>query len=278
VSGTSAVKVPTARRALDLLRALQKPIYWWYEQKLLSEVKGAGVLPQHLGLILDGNRRFAKANRFEIRFGHQLGAHKAYEVLEWCLELGVPHVTLWVFSSDNRSRDPQEISDLLDLFAGEAVRMVADPRIHNNQVRIKLIGQIDDFPERVRADLSKLEQATAGYKGMLLNIAIGYGGREEVVSAMRALLRDRARSGVTAAELATSLGEADLRPYLYTAGCPDPDFIIRTSGEVRMSGFLLWQSAYSEYYFCDAYWPNFRKVDFLRALRSFQSRHRRYGR
>ena len=258
-------------------KALAKPLYWWYEQRVEREVKGGERLPQHLGLILDGNRRFARAVGVAKNIGHNLGAHKAYEVLEWCLELGIPHVTLWVFSTDNRGRDQEEVAHLLELFAGEAANMINDPRIHKNKVRIKMIGRVEDFPERVRTNLKRLEDATANYGGLLLNIAIGYGGREEIAQAVRGLLRSKAEAGENLTSVAQTLSVDDIGAHLYTAGVPDPDFIIRTSGEVRLSGFLLWQAAYSEYYFCDVYWPGFRKVDFLRALRNFQERERRFG-
>lgn len=235
-------------------------------------------MPQHLGLILDGNRRFAKALQIETHQGHDFGAHKAYEVIDWCVSVGIPHVTLWVFSSDNKSRDPKEVAQLLELFAREAHLMLTDPRIHHNKVRIKLIGQIEDFPESVQEALRTLEQATEHYDGLLVNIAIGYGGREEIVDAVRNLLRDQASAGRNLQQLADNIDVDMISQYMYTAGTPDPDFIIRTSGEIRLSGFLLWQSAYSEYYFCDVYWPAFRRVDFLRAIRSFQDRKRRFGR
>ncbi|MBB6098788.1 short-chain Z-isoprenyl diphosphate synthase [Deinobacterium chartae] len=278
MSQARSISRPTAQQAIGIYRTLLKPLYWWYEQRLSRAVLAGGKLPKHLGIILDGNRRFARSIGVETHMGHDLGAHKAYEVLEWCLALGIPHVTLWVFSSDNKSRDPQEVAHLLELFAREAAKMVHDPRIHNNAVRIKLIGQIEDFPESTRKALHELEQATAHYQGMLLHIAIGYGGREEIVGAIRSLLRAKAAEGKSLEELSRELQVSDIEEHLYTAGAPDPDFIVRTSGEVRLSGFLLWQAAYSEYYFCDAYWPSFRKVDFLRALRSFQSRERRFGR
>jgi short-chain Z-isoprenyl diphosphate synthase len=226
---------------------------------------------------LDGNRRFARSMGLEAGRGHDLGAHKAYEVLEWCLELGIPHVTIWVFSSDNKSRDPEEVAGLLELFAREAKKMVADERIHRNRVRIKMIGQTEDFPEKVRDNLRELEEATQSYDGLLLHVAIGYGGREEITDAVRKHLRNQLEQGTPLEELINTLSVADIDAQMYTAGTPDPDFIIRTSGEIRLSGFLLWQSAYSEYYFCDAYWPSFRRMDFLRAIRSFQNRERRYG-
>lgn len=248
-----------------------------YEARLLGQVRAHGAVPQHLGLILDGNRRFARAAGLQREMGHSIGADKAHEVLEWCLELGIPAVTIWVLSTDNASRDPAEIGHILGLLRREATALAVDPRIHSNRVQVQVIGQHDSFPPNVRRALENLEESTAHYSGMRLNIAVGYGGREEIVNAVKSHLRGELAAGKTLEEVATNLHSEDISRHLYTAGIPDPDFIIRTSGEVRLSGFMLWQSVYSEYYFCDVYWPGFRRVDFLRALRDFQGRSRRFG-
>lgn len=248
---------------------------WSYEQRLARDVQG-GKLPQHLGLILDGNRRFARAAGLQQELGHSFGAHKAHEVLHWCLEMGIPAVTIWVLSTDNNSRDPKELGHILRLLEQEARNLAVDPRIHAHGVRVRAIGQHDQFPADVLEALSELETKTAHYTGLRLNIAVGYGGREEIIDAVKAHLLSQA--SLSATEIAQSLRPEHISQHLYTADIPDPDFIIRTSGEIRLSGFLLWQSVYSEYYFCDVYWPSFRRVDFLRALRNFQSRNRRFGR
>ena len=159
-----------------------------------------------------------------------------------------------------------------------ARELLADKKIHGNKVRVRVIGDIDDFPDEAKADLRALERATQDYSGMQVNIALGYGGREEIVAAVRGVLAERAAAGADLARVAGELNADEIGRHLYTAGMPDPDFVIRTSGEVRLSGFLLWQSVYSEFYFCDAFWPDFRKLDFLRAVRSFQARERRFGR
>ena len=258
-------------------RIALKPLYWWYEQRLERDVRVSGKLPQHLGLILDGNRRFARALGVDRNLGYEFGIDKAHEVLQWCLELGIPHITIWVLSTDNVKRDAEEVEHLMRLFDREARNLASDKRIHANKVRVRAIGQHHDFPVNVLDALRELEKATAHYDGMLLNIAVGYGGREEIVDAVRRLLRAKAEAGEELAQVERELSVEDIGAYLYTAGVPDPDFIVRTSGEIRLSGFLLWQSAYSEYYFCDVYWPGFRKVDFLRALRDFQRRKRRFG-
>jgi short-chain Z-isoprenyl diphosphate synthase len=268
---------PVARRALNLLDSITKPLYWLYEQQLLREISVAGRLPRHIGIIMDGNRRFARTIGLDVRQGHDYGAGKAREVLDWCLELGISHVTLWGFSTDNRSRKPEEVSHLHSLFAKQARDLLNDQRLHANRVRVRVIGDIADFPEGTKEALHAIEKATESYEGMQLNIALGYGGREEIVCAVKNLLYEQAAKTHNTHELAKAITAEAIERYLYTAGTPDPDFVIRTSGEVRLSGFLLWQTAYSEFYFCDAFWPSFRKLDFLRALRSFQDRERRFG-
>ncbi len=265
-------------RLIALGRAMTRPLYYIYERELETSVRSKH-LPNHLGLILDGNRRFARSLGLDHTVGHDLGVDKAHEVLGWCLELGIPAVTIWVLSPDNfTKRDPEELEHLMHLFEREARNLAVDPRIHNNRVRVRTIGQHGQFPKDVLASLHDLEAATAHYDGMLLNIAVGYGGREEIVDAVRSLLQDASSKGESLEHLAQNLSPDHIGAHLYTAGVPDPDFIIRTSGEVRLSGFLLWQSAYSEYYFCDALWPEFRRLDFLRALRAYQARERRLGR
>lgn len=263
---------------VSAVRRLSAPAYWLYERRLLSAVRQDGALPNHIGIIMDGNRRFARTAGLDLKAGHDYGADKAREVLDWCLELGIGHVTLWGFSTENRGRAPDEVDHLHSLFANEARALIDDPRVHKNRVRVRIIGEIEDFPEVVREALREVERSTEEYDDIYLNIALGYGGREEIVSAVRKLLKAKVQEGCELRELLETVDADEIGRHLYTAGMPDPDFVIRTSGEVRMSGFLLWQTAYSEFYFCDAFWPEFRKIDFLRALRSFQARERRFGR
>lgn len=270
--------IPILLRAFQQLKSgIRGGVLHQYEERLAQTVKNKK-MPRHLGLILDGNRRFARAAGIEAELGHEFGAEKAHEVLEWCLELGIPVATIWVLSTDNKSREQQELEHLMHLLAKEARKLAVDPRIHNNQVRVKAIGQHSQFPPEVSEALANLEACTAHYSGMNLNIAVGYGGREEIVDAVKAHLHSRAQAGDDLSTVAQDLNPDHISSYLYAADQPDPDFIIRTSGEIRLSGFMLWQSVYSEYYFCDVFWPNFRRVDFLRALRDFQSRERRFGR
>jgi short-chain Z-isoprenyl diphosphate synthase len=226
---------------------------------------------------MDGNRRFARSFGLNAIAGHNYGADKARQVLDWCLELGIQHVTLWGLSTDNQNRTQEEVDQLHLLFAEQARLMIKDPELHHRRVRIRIIGDINNFPEDSKSALREMEHATQDYRGLNLNIALGYGGREEIVAAMRKLLEQKKLEGISLEELARSLDAHEIGHHLYTAGMPDPDFVIRTSGEVRLSGFLLWQTAYSEFYFCDAFWPDFRKIDFLRALRHFQARERRFG-
>lgn len=261
-----------------MVGALKRPLYWLYELRLQRVVAASPHLPRHIGIIMDGNRRFARAVGMDSEAGHDLGASKAREVLDWCLELGIRHVTLWGFSTENRGRTKDEVAHLYRLFGDQARELLGDRKIHGNEVRVRVIGDIEDFPVEAKAGLRALEEATAGYDGMQVNIALGYGGREEIVAAVRGVLAEKAATGADLARVADELNADEIGRHLYTAGMPDPDFVIRTSGEVRLSGFLLWQSVHSEFYFCDAFWPDFRKLDFLRAVRSFQARERRFGR
>jgi short-chain Z-isoprenyl diphosphate synthase len=270
--------VRVGRGALAWLSGWERTLYWLYERRLMRQIAGVGRFPRHIGLIMDGNRRFARALGLEVTAGHDYGATKARDVLDWCLELGIRHVTLWGFSSDNKGRTPEEVAHLHELFAAQAREFLSDERLRRHEVRVRVIGDIDDFPEGAKAALHDLEQSTAHYDKLHLNVALGYGGREEIVAAVRRLLTEEAAHGTDLALVAERLDADAIQRHLYTAGTPDPDFVIRTSGEVRLSGFLLWQTAYSEFYFCDAYWPEFRKVDFLRAIRAYQQRDRRYGR
>jgi short-chain Z-isoprenyl diphosphate synthase len=276
---TAGSMTARARSAAGLLwRSMAGPVYALYERRLQTTVR-RGEVPRHLGLILDGNRRFARlAGLDDVRLGHDRGVAKAREVLDWCLEMRIPTVTLWVLSPDNYAkREPGEVEHILNLLEGEAERMAHDRRIRDNRVRVRAIGRIESFPQPVLDSLRRLEAATAEHEGMQLNIAVGYGGREEIVDAVRAMLHDAAAEQRSLEELERDLTAEQISTRLYTANQPDPDFIIRTSGEIRLGGFLLWQSAYSEYYFCDVFWPAFRKIDFLRALRSYQARERRFG-
>ncbi len=256
---------------------LRELIYRLYTRRLDDEVR-AGRLPHHIGLILDGNRRFAREMGFlDVVEGHRRGADKVEEVLNWCEDLGIRMVTIWILSTENLSRPPDELSALLGLIERKLREAAVDPKIHRKRLRIRAIGRLEMLPASMQEAIRVAEEATRDYDSVFLNVAVGYGGRQEIADAVASLMRERADQGQELAALADEVTPDLIGKYLYTYELPDPDLIIRTSGELRLSGFLLWQSAYSEYYFCDAYWPSFRKIDFLRAIRSYQQRERRYG-
>jgi short-chain Z-isoprenyl diphosphate synthase len=255
---------------------LKKVLYFSYEKLLEREVK-TGDMPTHVGLILDGNRRYAREMGFDdITMGHKEGARRLDEVLKWCVELGIRIVTIWVLSKDNTQRDKEEVDGLLKVIKDKIEELSKSPVIKKNGFRIRTLGNLETLPAELKEVIRKSEESTMNHEDHILNIAIGYGGREEIVEAVKKAVR--AKKMDTVEELADSITVDDITSNLYTYGIPDPDLIIRTSGEIRLSGFLLWQSVYSEFYFCDALWPAFRKIDFLRAIRSYQHRSRRFGR
>ncbi len=229
-------------------------------------------LPKHIGVMLDGNRRWARAVGRDTADGHEAGAANIEPLLGWCDEVGTEVVTLWLLSTDNLNRPERELGPLLDIIA-DAVDSLAAQR----RWRLHPVGALDLLPAPVAQRLKAAEEATRDVEGMLVNVAVGYGGRREIADAVRSLLLEAAEKGVSVEELAAAVDTEAIAEHLYTRGQPDPDLVIRTSGEQRLSGFLLWQSAHSEFYFCEAYWPDFRRVDFLRALRDFSVRHRRFG-
>jgi short-chain Z-isoprenyl diphosphate synthase len=222
--------------------------------------------------MLDGNRRWAKERGGSTAQGHQAGADNIANLLSWCEEIGVEVVTLWLLSTDNLARPAGELRPLLGIIE-RAVTDLADA----GRWRIHPVGALDLLPVETAQVLKAAADSTRDVDGMLVNVAVGYGGRREIADAVRSLLQEHARAGTTIEELAEVLDVEHIAEHLYTKGQPDPDLVIRTSGEQRLGGFLLWQSAHSEFYFCEAYWPAFRKVDFLRALRAYGERRRRFG-
>ena len=248
------------------------PIYKTFEYALAERVK-RGIKPKHVGIIMDGNRRFATTLGLLPWDGHEVGANKLEEVLNWCLDLNINIITVYAFSRENFNRSTPEVQKLMELFEKKFLRLVSDERVHKNKIRVRTIGRVDLLPENVQKAIRTAEVATTDYKNHFLNVAIGYSGREEIVEAFRKVAEKVQRGELSK----DKIDETVVHEHLYTAGLPDPDLIIRTSGEERLSGFLLWQSSYSELYFCESYWPAFRKIDFLRALREFQNRQRRYG-
>jgi short-chain Z-isoprenyl diphosphate synthase len=251
-------------------------LYRLYEGRLVAGLR-RGPLPRHVGLILDGNRRYAHEANVTNRDAYQRGADKVDEVLEWCDALEIPQVTVWVLSIENLDRAPGEIGPLLDVIEQKIGRLAAHPATARRGRRIRAVGHFDALPASLREAIAAAERATAGHAGCVLNIAVGYSGRQEIADAVRSLVSRHFRPGITLEDLAAHLTPDEIGRHMYAGAAGDPDLIIRTSGETRLSGFLLWQSVYSEYYFCDVYWPMFRRVDFLRALRSYQQRQRRFG-
>jgi short-chain Z-isoprenyl diphosphate synthase len=246
-------------------------VYRLYERRLEARLTRA-VIPTHVGVMCDGNRRWARSAGFpDVSSGHQAGADKIFELLGWCEDAGVQVVTLWLLSTDNLARPAAELEPLLRIIEGTVAELAGQ------QWRIKPVGALDLLPAETARALKDAAEATTGNTGLLVNVAVGYGGRREIADAVRSLLTDHAERGTTIEELAGILTVEHISEHLYTAGQPDPDLVIRTSGEQRLGGFLLWQSTHSEFYFCDAYWPAFRRVDLLRALRSYGERHRRFG-
>jgi short-chain Z-isoprenyl diphosphate synthase len=252
-------------------------LYRFYEKTLLREIT-RGKLPQHVGLILDGNRRFARSIGLpDILDGHRWGAEKLEEVLAWCDELNIRMVSIWILSTENLQRSPDEVAGLLGLIERKMRDVARDPKTHAKRMRIRAIGKLELLPPELQEAIREAEEATKEHDHFFLNVAVGYGGRQEILDAMRSFLEERFRQGLPPERILEDVTPENLEKYLYTYEMPDPDLIIRTSGEVRLSGFLLWQSVYSEYYFCDVFWPAFRRVDLLRAIRSFQQRKRRFG-
>ena len=246
--------------------------YHAYERHVERSLPTTGNVPRHVGVILDGNRRWAREMGLDdVNTGHQRGADKISELLHWCTETGVEIVTLWMLSTDNLSRPAAELDPLLEIIEN-TVRDLASAGWH-----VKPVGALDLLPAKTARVLKGAGESTSDVPGLIVNVAVGYGGRREIADAVRSLLHEQASKGTSIEELAEILDVEHIAEHLYTRGQPDPDLVIRTSGEQRLSGFMLWQSAHSEFYFCEVHWPGFRKVDFLRALRSYAARHRRYG-
>lgn len=248
-----------------------------FSARRLRRALATGPLPRHLALVIDGNRRWARQMGMEnVSLGHKHGAEHVDDVLRWCADIGIRHVTIFVASIDNlKKRDDGEIDFLMELTEHVIVeRLVARP----GRWQLHVAGRLDALPDSTAHALKRGQGITREFDtDCHLTLAIGYDGREELTEAVRSLLDSEAIAGTTIGQLAETVTTDDIAAHLYTRGHPDPDLIIRTSGERRMSGFLLWQAAYSELYFCDVYWPGFRHIDFLRALRSYAARTRRLG-
>ncbi|WP_307827859.1 isoprenyl transferase [Nocardioides sp. SYSU D00038] len=255
---------------VDWKRGVRRVLYPAYEARMLRRMPDN--LPKHVGVMLDGNRRWARAVGQDTAHGHRAGAANIEPLLGWCDDVGIEVVTLWLLSTDNLNRPADELEPLLQIIE-EAVASLVEQR----RWRLHPVGALDLLPSATAERLKAAEEATRDVDGLLVNIAVGYGGRREIADAVRSLLHEHAAKGTSLEELAQILDVEHIADHLYTKGQPDPDLVIRTSGEQRLGGFLLWQSAKSEFYFCEAYWPDFRRVDFLRAMRAYAVRERRFG-
>ena len=252
---------------------LPQLLYPAYEARLLRSLKGKPQ-PKHVAIMADGNRRWAREAGFtDISHGHRQGAKKIGEMISWCADTDIEVVTTYLLSTENLKRDQQEVQLLFDI--------ISDVVTHLSQgdlgCQVRLVGHLNLLPEKIRDKMQRATEKTAENNGVIVNVAVGYGGRQEIVDAVQELIRAEAAQGTTVDEMAEHVNAQAITEHLYTKGLPDPDLVIRTSGEQRLSGFLLWQAAYSEIWFTDTYWPAFRKIDFLRALRDYSQRSRRFG-
>ncbi len=256
---------------------LKEPLYRIYEMRLRQGLAASrSALPRHIAVLCDGNRRWARdAGYDDVSYGYRMGAAKIAEMLRWCQDAGVEMATVYLLSAENLQRDPAELAALIEIIT-DVVEEICAP---TNRWSVRTVGDLELVGEEPARRLrDAVERTRAKNGGFHVNLAVGYGGRQEIVDAVRGLLGKELANGATAEELVEAVTVDAISENLYTSGQPDPDLVIRTSGEQRLSGFLLWQSAYSEMWFTEAHWPAFRRVDFLRALRDYTLRHRRFGR
>ena len=257
---------------IRVARKFLSPVYKLYEKRLLKQVR-KGPVPNHLAVIMDGNRRYAESLGLHPNEGHAVGKSTLENLSDWCHDLKIRYLTVYAFSLENFARKEEELDALMDLFEESFRSAGDDPRVHENKVRVRAIGHRELLPQRVIQAIEYAESRTKDYKNYNYNLAVAYGGRQEIVRSMKKIAV-KIKSGELDIDQITAELISD---NLYTSDLPDPDLILRTSGEERISNFLLWQLAYSELYFADVFWPDMRKIDFLRAIRSFQQRKRRLG-
>lgn len=258
---------------MEVPRIITDRAYSTYEAHIEKEVS-SGVMPRHIAIIMDGNRRYAEeVLGAEPNEGHKLGRKKLEEVLHWCLDLNIHVLTVYAFSTENFKREESEVNYLMGLLEQSLYEFADDPRVHERRVAINVIGDVTMLPEGVVRAMEYAKQRTGAYTDNFLNMAIAYGGRQDIANAVRAIARDAVDGKIDVDDI----DEETVSRYISTTGMPDPDLVLRTSGELRISNFLLWQMAYSELYFADVYWPGFRYIDFLRAIRTYQQRKRRFG-
>lgn len=258
---------------MSVLSKLRYPLYALYEARLKRELRGKK-RPRHIAVMADGNRRWARESGFaDISHGHRVGGAKIGELVRWSAEMDIDVLTIYLLSTENLQRTTEEVELLFDIISG----VIEDLATEHDTCRVRLVGHLELLPEDVAKRMRDSAATTDEKPGLTVNIAVGYGGRQEIVDAVRSLIDAKAHAGVAAEDMAPEITVESISEHLYTSGQPDPDLVIRTSGEQRLSGFLLWQAAYSEIWFTDTYWPAFRKIDFLRALRDYSQRSRRFG-
>lgn len=254
---------------MNIKQLIRRPLEKIYSQRLEKRLT-AFKQPQHIAVILDGNRRWAALQGGPTSRGHRVGAGKIEELLDWCEKHHVKVVTLWLLSTDNLQRSDSEVIPLLGI-----IEKVAKDLAHQQRWKLRALGHLPLLPEKTRTVLLGVQAETEAIDGITVNLAVGYGGRRELLDAVKSLVTELEQKHSDS--IADAITLEAIESHLYTSGQPDPDLVIRTSGEQRLSGFLMWQSAHSEFWFCDAYWPDFRYIDFLRALRDYGLRQRRYG-
>lgn len=270
----SPVSAAMRRGNMQPVFSLESVLYPLYEARLKRELRGKP-RPKHIAVMADGNRRWAKESGYlDISHGHRAGGAKTGELVRWSAEMNVDVVTIYLLSTENLKRTSQEVELLFAIISD----VIDDLAAEHYTCRIRLVGHLDLLPPEVAERMQRSAAATTEKAGLTVNIAVGYGGRQEIVDAVRSLITDEVAAGCPGEELADKVSVDSIGEHLYTSGQPDPDLVIRTSGEQRLSGFLIWQAAYSEIWFTDTYWPAFRKIDFLRALRDYSQRSRRFGR
>ncbi len=257
---------------ISVMSSVTDSVYRAYVKRLEKEIKQFPI-PNHVAIIMDGNRRFADKIGIDTDTGHRKGKDKIEKVLDWAREIGVNILTVYAFSTENRTRQDGEIDELMELFKHSFTQAADDPRVHENRICMRAIGNVESLPDEVKEAIRYAEERTKDYDGFYFNIAVAYGSRQELVHAIQEIARESAKGDLDP----DTIDEKTVSSFLYTSDFPDPELVLRTSGEVRLSNFLLWQLAYSELYFSDVYWPEFRKVDFYRAIRSYQQRKRRFG-
>jgi short-chain Z-isoprenyl diphosphate synthase len=254
-----------------------RPVYAFYLSRLRAEVM-RHPRPRHVAVIMDGNRRWAASVGLDTDAGHRAGAETALALIDWCATAGISEVTVWALSLENLGRSESEVGTIADVAADALDAIRGGKRRTKVPIHLHVIGRADLLPDRLRGSIGESAALSHDDASMQVTVALGYSGRDELVEAARATVRELIDQGIEPTELAGRLTPEAMERHLYTAGSSDPDLIIRTSGEVRLSGFLPWQSVHSEFYFCEVYWPAFREIDFLRAIRTYQQRSRRFGR